>query len=272
MKKTILFLYFLCSISLIFAQNGTSMVAGAKGAAMANTSVTFQDVFAMTSNQSGIAFLPNSSVGLLAEQRFLNSDIRQIGAVAALPSRFGSFGILVQSFGFETYNEQKIGLAYARKLSKTFAIGIQFDYLNTRIPEYGNQGVLTFEGGLQAQIMENLWLGAAVFNPIRQGFSPDERLPVQLNVGLSYRFSDKIFIATEVEKDFEYPAAVKIGLDYHIIEPLSIRLGIGTQPIQNSFGIGLHWKQFRFDFAATYHQILGLTPTFSMVHDFKNSK
>ena len=68
---------------------------------MASTSATFQDVFSITSNQAGIAFLENTSIGLLAEQRFLNADIQQFGVVAGSPTRFGSFGLLIQTFGFE---------------------------------------------------------------------------------------------------------------------------------------------------------------------------
>lgn len=267
---TIIF-YFLIIFNTI-AQSGITMSSGAKGAAMANTSNTFQDVFALASNQAGIAFLENTSVGLLAEQRFLSADIRQFGAVAAMPSKFGSFGLLVQTFGFDVYNEQKIGLSYSRKLSKKFAIGVQFDYLNTRISEYGSFNGVSFEGGLQAEVLKNLWLGASITNPFRIEVAPDEYLPTQLNLGLSYRFSDKILIATEVQKDFEYPASARVGLDYRIIEPLSIRLGVGTAPIQNSFGVGIHLKNFTLDFAARYHQILGFTPTFSMTYEFKKLK
>lgn len=243
---------------------------------MANASVTFQDVFALTKNQAGIAFLDETSVGLLGEQRFLNNDIRHIGFVAATPTSLGAFGILVQSFGFDAFNEQKIGVAYGRKLADKMAIGIQFDYLNTRIPEYGNQGVLTFEGGLQAEIMDNFWLGASIFNPIRT--QEQDSIGVvnatKFNFGLSYLFSEKVFLAAEVEKDFQEATAVKVGLDYRIIDPISLRLGVGTAPTLNSFGVGIHLQQVRLDFAASYHQILGFTPTFSMNYNFgkKNSK
>jgi hypothetical protein len=271
MKPILYVIFYFLILSNTIAQNGVRMVSGAKSAAMANASNTFQDVFSITSNQAGIAFLEKTSMGLLAEQRFLSADIRQFGAVAAMPTKFGSFGLLIQTFGFEVYKEQKIGLTYARKLSKKFAIGVQFDYLNTRISEYGSFSAISFEGGLQAEIIDNLWFGSSISNPFRIEIAPDEYLPTQFNFGLSYRFSNKIFLATEVQKDVEYPTSVKVGLDYRIIEPLSIRLGVGTEPVQNSFGIGIYLKQFTLDFAARYHQILGFTPTFSMIYAFEKS-
>lgn len=275
MKSNLFLILFSAFSFSVFAQNGNSISSGGKGAAMANASVTFQDVFALTKNQAGIAFIDQVSVGILGEQRFLNNDIRHVGLVAAMPSSLGSFGLLVQQYGFDVYNEQKIGLAYSRKLAKNFAVGIQFDYLNTRIPEYGNQGVLTFEGGIQAEILENFWLGASIFNPIRTQEQDSIGIvnSTKFNFGLSYLFSEKILIATEIEKDFQENAAVKVGLDYRIIEPVSLRLGVSTAPTLNSFGIGIHLKQIRLDFAASYHQVLGFTPTFSMNYNFaKNSK
>lgn len=275
MKSNLFLILFSAFSFSVFAQNGNSISSGGKGAAMANASVTFQDVFALTKNQAGIAFIDQVSVGILGEQRFLNNDIRHVGLVAAMPSSLGSFGVLVQQYGFDVYNEQKIGLAYSRKLAKNFAVGIQFDYLNTRIPEYGNQGVLTFEGGIQAEILENFWLGASIFNPIRTQEQDSIGIvnSTKFNFGLSYLFSEKILIATEIEKDFQENAAVKVGLDYRIIEPVSLRLGVSTAPTLNSFGIGIHLKQIRLDFAASYHQVLGFTPTFSMNYNFaKNSK
>ena len=40
-------------------------------------------------------------------------------------------------FGSGNYNEQKIGLAYAKKLAKRLALGAQVDYLRTSIAGYG---------------------------------------------------------------------------------------------------------------------------------------
>ena len=254
----------------VTAQNGISMTTGARGAAMANTSVTFQDVFALTKNQAGIAFLQQPTVGILAEQRFLNNDIRHVGLIAALPSTVGSFGFLLQHFGFDTYNEQKIGIAYSRKLSDKFALGAQFDYLNTRIAEYGSRGILTFEVGIQAEIIDDLWLGATVFNPVRTQVQDSIGVfnTTTFNFGAAYLFSKKITIAAEVEKDFQAPATVSIGLDYHLVEPISLRLGISSLTASSSFGVGIHLQKVQLDFAATYHQILGFTPTFSMQYTF----
>ena len=274
MKLKLTVLWLIALPFFVTAQNGRTIASGARGAAMSNTSVTFQDVFALTKNQAGIAFLQQASVGILAEQRFLSNDIRHIGFVAALPSDFGSFGLLVQHFGFDTYNEQKVGLAYSRKLFEKVALGAQFDYLNTRISEYGSQGVLTFEAGLQAEILEGFWLGAAVFNPIRTQVQDSIGVinTTAFNFGAAYLFSNKITVAAEVEKDFQTPAIVSIGLDYQLIERVSLRVGISSVMASSSFGVGVRLQNIYLDFAATYHQVLGFSPTFSMHYTFDKTQ
>lgn len=262
---------FILPISMI-AQNGQVLFGGAKGKAIAGSDLNLQDIYAINSNSAGTAFIEQTSFGLYAEQRFANADIRQLGAIAAMPTKFGVVGLQLQTFGFEAYQEQKIAITYGKKLFDNIAIGVQFGYLNTRIPEYGNKGVLTSEIGLQAEILHNLWLGANLSNPFPIKITATEYLPTQLNVGLTYHFSEKLQLSTAVHKDFEYPASVRAGFNYRLIKPLSLRFGISTEPIENSFGIGIHLKQVELDFALTYHQILGFTPAFSMVYNLKQKK
>jgi len=264
----LIILLFLIPLSGI-AQNGKTLLGGAKGKAISGADLNFQDIYAITSNSAGIAFLETTSFGLYTEQRFASADIRQVGLLTALPTNFGSFGLQLQSFGFDTYNEQKVEFSYARKLFENISLGIQFGYLNTRVAEYGNKGVLTTGIGLQAKIIDNLWLGANLSNPFPVKITATEYLPTQLNIGLTYHFSEKLQIATAVYKDFEYSASVRAGINYRIIQPLSLRLGISTEPIENSFGLGVHLKQFDLDFAMSYHQFLGFTPAFSMVYRLK---
>lgn len=274
MKVKLTVLWLMTLPLFVTAQNGQTIASGARGAAMSNTSVTFQDVFALTKNQAGIAFLQQASVGTIAEQRFLSNDIRQVGFVAALPSAFGSFGLLVQHFGFDTYNEQKVGFAYSRKLSERFALGAQFDYLNTRIAGYGNQGVLTFEAGIQAEVLDDFWIGAAIFNPVRTQAQDAIGIinTTTFNFGAAYLFSNKITIAAEVENDFQTPAVVSMGLDYQLAEQISLRLGISSVTASSSFGVGVRLQKVQLDFAATYHQVLGFTPTFSMHYTFDKTQ
>ena len=48
------------------------------------------------------------------------------------------------SIWFSKYNEQKFGLAYARKLFHNVSLGGQLDYLSLNIENYSQQHFITF--------------------------------------------------------------------------------------------------------------------------------
>jgi len=265
--KNGLFTFLLGLLTLtLWGQNGTTPLAGAKGAAMGNASVGLSGIESAYGNQAGLTSLEKFSFNLTAENRFLLSELNQFYLAAALPTSSGTFALTVRHFGFSEYNEQKIGLAYARQLLKVLSIGVQFDYLNTRIQEFGNKGLFTFEAGLQAKILSKLTLGAHVFSPVELALTEEDNLATILRVGLAYQASAKLLVVAEVEKDLELNPQFKAGLEYQVADELFLRFGAGTNPVFVSFGVGYGFNGFRMDVGSSYHQILGVSPSgsFSM--------
>lgn len=245
---------------------------GARSAALGNASVTFADFWAIQNNQAGLADFKNIAAGVYYENRFLLKELSLKSVAFVLPTKSGTFGININYFGFNLYNESKIGLAYAKSFGKYFSAGIQLDYLTTSIGEdYGSKSVVTFEFGLRSQLNENLCIAAHVFNPIRVKIASydDERIPTIFKLGLSYTFSKNIIAVIETEKDINYKAVVKAGLEYQIIKEASVRIGITTNPCIYTFGFGLILKKFKIDFASSIHQVLGYSPQISLIYIIK---
>lgn len=262
-------LLLLTSIPIAFTTAQPSLPAGAKGAGMNDVGVTFQDIYSGFTNQAGLAYIHQTSFAIFGEQRFLLAGLNSFAATTALPTKSGTVGLVLQYFGFETYNEQKIGLAYARKLFDQVALGVQFNYLNTRITEYGTKGVISAEVGLQANITQQLRLGVHVSSPFSVAITDEDIVPTILKLGLAYEWSKKVMVAAEVEKDMDYPPILKLGINYKIVDKLSLRAGVGSNPVRNSFGIGIHLKNLTIDVASSFHQILGFTPSVSVIYELK---
>ncbi|MDD4214616.1 MAG: hypothetical protein PHR81_07365 [Bacteroidales bacterium] len=168
------------------------------------------------------------------------------------------------------YNESKIGLAYGMAFGDRISAGVQLDYIYTHIAEnYGNKSNITFEAGIRAKIIKNLIIAAHIYNPIMVKISSydNERIPLIFKIGLSYTFSDKAVLAAEVEKDINYKPIFKTGLEYHIVKPVYIRIGIATNPFIYSFGAGFEFYHFKLDVSASRHPVLGFTPQASLVYD-----
>ena len=80
-------------------------------------------------NQAGLAEINQFTIGVGTENSFGIKELSTHTAVFSLPVNGGVFGLNVAYTGFELYNESKIGLAFAKKLSNDFNVGIQVDYL-----------------------------------------------------------------------------------------------------------------------------------------------
>lgn len=262
---------FLLSIILIigpfiglFAQNAVSTPAGAEGIATGNANLTYQDIHSSFNNQAGLAYLEGFSGAAFVENRFLLKELQLAAISIAKPTPSGTFGMMLQYFGFKEYNEQKVGINYSRKLFDKLAIGAQFDFLNTQIKEYGNATAFTFEIGLQYEVLDKLTTGIHLFNPIRANIGTQE-LPSILQIGLTYRPTDYISISGSVEKDSTLPYNIRMGLAYQILEKVQFRAGFNSNPNRVSFGLGYIINRVQLNMAAAYHDVLGFSPAFGVV-------
>lgn len=266
MNKTYFYsLLLCCCCGSIFGQNGLPMVAGARGAGMGNASIGFQDVHSLFGNQAGLAHLDQVAFTAIGESRYIDFGIRSLAAGMGYPTNAGTFGLAVQYFGIQEYNEQKVGLAYGRKLFDQLSIGVQMDYLRLQIPDYGSRNLFTFELGLQSQVSKRLLLGFHTFSPVQVEIIAEEFLPSVFRLGAAYKVSSKLNIAAELEKDINFPVEVHVGLEYALIEALLLRVGVQTEPSELSLGLGYRLQdKLLIDVAASYHQFLGVSPTFNV--------
>lgn len=274
LSKTLIILFLAISLFIfsdsINAQLGSPQNAGARGAAMGNASVTFTDVNSIFSNQAGLAFLEKLSFTVYSESRFLTTGIHSFLFAGAYPhEKMGTFGLAIHYFGVEAYREQKIGIAYARKLFKNLSLGVQVDYLGIQIPEYGSANTLTFELGILAKVNDELSLGAHAYSPVRVPVNLDsnadfDKISPVFKMGAAYSPSKQVTLTGEMEKNLDYPFRGKMGIEYCPISVLVIRGGVGTRPFLMSFGLGIRLKSLDIAIASSYHQVLGFTPNLSL--------
>ena len=247
------------SISISFGQNAFSTAAGARGIGMGNANLTLKDVYSGFNNPAGLAYLDGFSGAAFVENRFLLQELQLAAISVAQSTNSGTIGMTLQYFGFEDYNEQKVGLNYSRKLFDKLSIGAQFDFLSTRVKEYGNASAITFDVGLQYEILDKLIAGLHVFNPIRATIGAED-LPSIIQIGLTYKIADYLTISGAIEKDAFLPYNAKVGVEYQVADKIQLRVGMNSNPNRLSFGVGYLVNQLQLNVAATYHDVLGFSP------------
>lgn len=90
-----------------------------------------------------------------------------------------------------------------------------------------------------------------------------------MKLGFNYKFSDKVLVAIETEKEIDHTAEFKTGIEYQIIRDLYLRGGISSNPSMSSFGFGLNIKQFRLDFSSSFHSSFGYIPQIGLLYELK---
>ena len=110
-------------------------------------SKNFVDIFSSTANQASLAQVKSAGFGVYGERRYLLEELNQFSAIVAIPSSGGTFAFQGDYYGFTTYNENQLGLAYGRKISNYIDLGIKFNYHTVRIAGYGSASALNFEVG-----------------------------------------------------------------------------------------------------------------------------
>jgi hypothetical protein len=254
-----------------WATNDNNPIGG-RSAGMGYTGVTLSDSWSVQNNQAGLGYLKNVSAGIYYENRFLVNELSSKSAAFILPTQSGVFGVDMNYFGYDKYNETKVGLAYGKSFGDKISAGLQFDYLNTHIADnYGDKKNVTFEIGILSKLSKSLSIGAHVFNPIRVKLADynDERIATIIKLGLMYNFSDKVIVIAETEKNINYKPVFKAGIEYHIIKEVYLRTGISTNPTLNTFGIGIELKRIKIDFASSIHQVFGYSPQISIVYNIR---
>jgi len=209
-----------------------------------------------------------TSFGFIAssQRRFLIEELTSVSAAIIIPiTDIGSFSLIASNFGFVDYNEQSFGLAYGKKIFSNISISGQLVVLNTRINDYGNKAVATFDIGLYGNINDNLYYGLNIFSPEQVSITESTNVLSQLRMGLRYQPNPDLNIYFEAEKTIDEDLVIAGGFSYKIIDTMSLRVGGNTNP--GLFTMGISYKlnnRVITDGAYSYHTTLGITPAISV--------
>jgi hypothetical protein len=261
----------LCLINSIMAQSVRYSIAlPYVGLSAYSTQQT--DPLSFTANQAALAKIKQAGVGLYSEQRFLLSATNSYALSTALPTKLGNFGIQLNYAGFKNFNENKIGLAYARSLGEKVDVGVQFNYYNYRIPSYGNASSINFEAGAIIHFTDKLNGGIHIYNPVGGKLSntDNEKLASAYRIGLGYDASENFFISGEIIKEEDKPVNVIAGFQFHFAKQFFARAGFISESSTPFAGAGIGWKNMRLDVSGSYHPQLGFSPGILFIASFGN--
>jgi hypothetical protein len=231
------------------------------------------DAFSFTSNQAALASTKQTTAGVYGERRFLLASTSSYAAAVAIPSKLGNFGVSLNYAGFKNFNENKIGLAYARSLGKKVDVGVQFNYYGYKVPTYGNASAIFFEAGAIMHFTDKFNGGVHIYNPVagKLNNSDGEKLAAAYKFGFGYDASDDFFISADIVKEEDKPVNVVAGVQYNFAKQFFARAGFLSESTTAFAGLGLSWKNIRLDVAGSYHPQLGFSPGIMLLTNLKKA-
>lgn len=234
------------------------------------------DPMSFIGNQAALAQSKHAGIGVYGERRFMLNETSNYTFAASVPSKLGNFGLQMNYAGFANFNENKIGLAYARKLGTLVDFGVQFNYYGYRIPVYGNASTVNFEIGAIMHLTDKLNAGLHVYNPVGGNLAStgllskdDEKLAAVYKVGLGYDASENFFISGEIVKEEDRAVNVVAGLQYRFARQFFAKAGFISESGTAYAGAGAGWKNLRLDISSSYHPQLGFSPGILLIMNFK---
>jgi hypothetical protein len=230
------------------------------------------NAWAIIFNPAGLTQLRGDEIAAFySPQPFGMTELSLASFALAHPTSYGQVGVSVNRFGFDLYREVSGILSYANSYRDVFSFGINLTYNSLAIKNYGSASAIGVDIGILATITRGLRWGffAANVNAPSIG-QAREKLPQVYASGLSLRPADGLLLGLDVIKDIRYPALLRGGLEYRLVDLVSLRVGVGNNPAKFSSGLGVHYSFVHFDYAMTTHPDLGLSHQFSVAVDFND--
>ncbi len=254
------------SLQISFAQ---SVNVHVRAAGMGRAFVTLQGGWSAFGNIGGMAKVKSISALFAYENRFgFVEGFQSVAAGIIVPIPIGNASLSAYRFGDALFSQQKLSLGWAHQISR-MGIGVQANYWQHHAEGYGSRANLAIDVGGVAAIIPELTFGLHIANVNQAKLSETERIPTVINAGLAYQPVKPLIFVIETEKDVDFDAVFKLGMEYKIIEKLRLRTGISTRPVRLHYGFGVYLKKFVIDYALVTHPQLGVSNQVSVSYRIK---
>lgn len=244
---------------------------GAKQIALSHSDVAqSNDVFSLFNNPAGLAQMNWRELGIYySPSPFGFSELSHGFIAYNEPINIGSVGIGVMTYGFDLYRENLITTGFSYNYLNKFFGGATICFHTVSIKNYGSDNAFYINIGGLYYLTESFRIGFSCQNINRASFgSEKDNIPLTFRTGFSYDPLDELTFNFALEKDIRYNYSIRGGVDYNILNHISLRTGFMNEPSQYSLGIGVNYSFVSLDYAFFTHNDLGATHQAGLIISF----
>ncbi len=162
-----------------------------------------------------------------------------------------SGGVSIGSLSLDRYRETEIRLEVAAVPVASLALGAAARTLINDAERRGTDVVGAFDIGA-CWYQGTFGFGgvaSAVNEPV---FDSGDKKPLQLVLGAALRPVEQLLLALDVRRTGPDEGAA-FGIEFNLVPPLDLRVGIGYEPLVYATGVGLHVNPVSVDYAYRFH-------------------
>ena len=261
--RYLLTLAFTCLYLSFYGQNN-----GARSTAMGDLKLGLTDLFSAVNNQAMLPDIRKFTAGINVRNQYMIKNLNTGMLAISIPIGKGAAAFNFISYGYQLYQENKIGISYALALSPQFSLGVALNYHSLRLGEgLGMEYSFYPDLGLNYKPTDKLSIGIQFQNITlsKKVNQLDELWPVTGRLGLIYFINDKLLIGVQGNVYINNSLEINSGLEYSFSDRFSFRFGFASQPNRASLGFGFRLKFFQIDLASSYLANTGFTPSVNLI-------
>jgi len=247
---------------------------GARGLGMGNATNGLVYEWGLFNNVGSLGLLTEKSAAAAYHIQSRLATTNRMAFVFNAPLKIGVLAAGVFRFGDDLYNEQLISAGFANKFGIT-SLGLKVNYIQYQAQGFGTRRAMSIDFGGVTQLTDVITISASISNLTQSKLNFEnekEALPTRLTAGLTFRLSEKILAATELEKDLLFPVMWRTGLEYEFKSKFFARTGFNLQPTSGFFGLGTRKKLLQADYAVQLNSLTGASHQASVTYRFNRKK
>ncbi|GHU89220.1 hypothetical protein FACS1894155_05710 [Bacteroidia bacterium] len=206
------------------------------------------------SNPAFLSFQSGSKISTSVYNRFQMSELNSSCLRLIYPSRFLDAGIQLNHFGFKDYYCLSVLAGLAKQINSCLSVG-----LKTNLSYWSS----LLDSKPVTAISASLGVVYSISNSLKTGFLA-ENIATTLNstnysihAGIDYQCLEDLALVVETSYNAESKFDIRLGAEYRVVESLSFKAGVQSNPSSPTIGFSYTFKQINIGTAFMMHQTLG---------------
>jgi hypothetical protein len=225
------------------------------------------DAFNCAYNPALSPLMPEFAAGLYTENRFLTEELKLVSAAAVIRRSQSGISLLIRHFGNIDYNENCFGLNYGFSLGKV-SLGAIFNYQMLQVGDGSSENYIKYGVASVWQLSEKVFTSFRLTNPHFFERGSQQRYPVATltQFGIGYAASRELYIGVESQKEEDKPPQLVFAICYQYAGKYFFGCNWTTGSQQPYLSAGWQWKNLRIETGCAFHQVLGISPSLTILY------